>query len=137
MIPQLNVFMENKRGRLYEICHLLGKAGINIRGFSIADMADFGIFRLIVPNAEIAKKVLREAGFTVSESEVVVVAVPDRPGGLAEVLAILASANISVEYLYMVAETKVAFSLDDNEKGIELLKKAGIPVLEEEEIHRL
>lgn len=137
MITQLNVFMENKRGRLYEICHLLGRAGINIRGFSVADMADFGIFRLIVANPEQAKKVLKDAGFTVSESKVVIVGVPDRPGGLAEVLAILASENINVEYLYMVAETKVAFSLDDNEKGIEILRKAGIPVLEEEEISRL
>lgn len=137
MIKQLNVFMENKRGRLYEICRILGDAGINIRGFSVADMADYGIFRLIVPNPENAKQVLKQAGFAVSESEVVVVAVPDKPGGLARVLEILTEHDISIEYMYIIAQTKLAFSLDKNKKGEEVLKKNQIPILGKDEISML
>lgn len=137
MVTQLNVFMENKRGRLYEIARLLGDAGINVKGFSVADMADFGILRLIVPDPDRAREVLKGAGFAVSESEVVVVAVPDEPGGLAGVLAVLDEGGVSIEYLYIIAETKLAFALDDNEAGARLLRAAGIPVLDAEDVARL
>lgn len=137
MVKQLNVFIENRTGRLYEVCRALGDAGINIRGFSIADMAEFGIFRLIVVDPEKAKKVLRDAGFSVSESEVLVVGVPDRPGGLAQVLSIFAREGISIEYMYIIAQTKLAFALDNNAKAQEALVKEGIPVLDEKEIANL
>lgn len=137
MVTQLNVFMENKRGRLYEIASTLGKAGINIKGFSVADMADFGIFRLIVADPERAREVLKAAGFAVSESRVVVVAVPDEPGGLARVLEVVNEGNVAIEYLYIIAQTKLAFAFEDNERGAALLKAAGIPVLDQEDIARL
>lgn len=125
MIRQLNVFMENRLGRLYEICNLLGQNGINIRGFSVADMADYGILRLIVSDPDRARKLLLEANFPVSESNVIVVSVPDEPGGLARVLKILTDAQIGVEYTYIIANTQVAFSCDDNAKAEEVLKQAG------------
>lgn len=48
MIKQISVFLENKSGRLVRVAQILGEAGINIRGISIADTSDFGILRLIV-----------------------------------------------------------------------------------------
>lgn len=137
MIRQLNVFIENRSGRLYEVCRVLGDAGINIRGFSVADMSEFGIFRLIVVEPDRAREVLKKAGFSVSESEVLVVGVPDRPGGLAQVLSIFAREGISVEYMYIIAQTKLAFALDDNEKAQRVLVKEGIPVLTEKDIANL
>jgi hypothetical protein len=134
MIRQLNVFMENKLGRLYEICNLLGENGINIRGFSVADMADYGILRLIVSDPDKARKILLEANFPVSESKVIVVSVPDKPGGLAGVLKVLADAGIGVEYTYIIANTKVAFSCDDNAKAEEALARVGFELVSEEQI---
>lgn len=131
MVRQLNVFMENKLGRLHEICDLLGKNGINIRGFSVADMAEFGLLRLIVDKTDEAKKVLRDADFPVSESEILIVSVPDRPGGLASVLKTLSEAGLSVEYTYIVANTKVAFSVNDLKKAEDVLIKSGFEILEE------
>lgn len=105
-IKQLSVFMENRPGRLTEICRVLGGAGINIRGFSVADMAEYGIFRLIVPDPEKAEKVLTAGGFTVNQSDVLCLDVPDRPGGLAGVLEIFSDNGVSVEYMYAIAYTK-------------------------------
>ncbi|MFP3905224.1 MAG: hypothetical protein ACLFWB_13340, partial [Armatimonadota bacterium] len=45
---QVSVFLENKSGRLAEVCDVLGKADVNIRALCIADTSDFGILRLIV-----------------------------------------------------------------------------------------
>src|SRR6266581_5489302 len=97
-VEQISVFIENKSGRLAEIARLLGEAGINIRALSLADTTDFGILRLIVNDAEKAKAVLKERGFTVSKTEVVAVEIPDRPGGLADLLQVLDEGGINVEY---------------------------------------
>ena len=82
-VEQIAVFLENKSGRLAEITSILADNGINIRALSVADTADFGILRLIVDKVELAKKVLKENGFTVGKTNVLAVEVPDRTGGLA------------------------------------------------------
>ena len=60
IIPQLSVFLENKSGRLTEVLEVLGKENISITALSIADTSEFGILRLIVPNPEKAKALLKE-----------------------------------------------------------------------------
>ncbi|MFA5866706.1 MAG: ACT domain-containing protein [Actinomycetota bacterium] len=137
VIKQLSVFMENKPGRLTEITEALGKDGINIRGFSVADMADYGIFRLIVADADKAKKVLDDLGFTAKESDVICVNVPDKPGGLAGILKVFSEHEISVEYMYVIADTKIAFSVENIDKAVEALTGAGMPLLSQADISAL
>ena len=60
MIKQISVFLENKSGRLVRVAQVLGEAGINIRGISIADTSDFGILRMIVDQPEKAVSVFKE-----------------------------------------------------------------------------
>lgn len=97
MAKQISVFLENQAGRLSHVTRVLGDAGINIRALSIADTSDFGILRLIVNDPEKAYKILKEANFTVSATEVIAVQIPDSPGGLAAVLEQME--NINIEYL--------------------------------------
>ena len=102
MAKQISIFLENKEGRLAHVTRILGEAGINIRALSIADTSDFGILRIIVNDPYKTFQVLHEAGFTVSETEVLAVQVPDTPGGLADVLEQLSQENLNIEYLYAV-----------------------------------
>jgi len=136
-IKQLSVFMENRPGRLAEICSALGEAGINIRGFSVADMAQYGIFRLVVPEPEKAREVLTKSGFTVKESDVLCLDVPDRPGGLAGVLEIFSDSGVSVEYMYAIAYTKIVFGVENLDKAISALQAKGIKLLTKEEVAKL
>ena len=108
-VTQLTVFLENRSGRLAEIADLLGKAGINIRGFSTTEAAEYGIVRLIVPEPEAARRLLHEAGFTTHFAQVLCVAIPDEPGGLARVLDALAEQSISVDYLYSISFNHICF----------------------------
>ncbi len=48
IVKQLSVFLENKTGRLNDVADILGKNGINMTAFSVADNSDFGILRVIV-----------------------------------------------------------------------------------------
>jgi len=132
-ITQLAIFIENRTGRLAEICRNMGDKGINIYGFSIADTEDYGIFRLICKRPQLAREVLKEAGFTVRENEVLCIRVPHRPGGLAEVLQAFSDSGINVEYLYAIANTLIIFNLDKLELGVEILKQKNLDIIKQED----
>ncbi len=141
-VEQISVFLENKKGRLWEALDVLSKAQINIRALSIADTSEFGILRLIVPDPEKAKKVLAKSNFTVRENDVIAVCVSDKPGGLAGVLKILTDADINVEYVYAFVEKSgekavVVLRTENISKGKKALKKSGVTVLSSKEVYSL
>ena len=138
-VNQLSVFVENKQGCLSEITSILQQNQVDIRALSIADTTHFGILRLIVDKPAQAETALKEAGFTVSLTPVIAIGVADRPGGLAEALALLRDGGISVEYMYAFVSRKkdsafVILRVDDNGKAVELMKNGGFSVLQEAEI---
>ena len=141
-VKQISLFLENKKGRLWEAMDVLAKAQINVRALSIADTSDFGILRLIVPDPEKAKKVLTKSNFTVRENDVIAVGVSDTPGGLAGILKVLTDADINVEYMYAFVEKRgkkavVVLRTDSIKKGKTALKKAGVTVLSSQEVYSL
>ena len=99
-IHQISVFLENRTGQLAEITRLLADNGIDIRAISIAETSDYGLARMIVDNSHKASEVLLRHGDILSMTPVWAVEVPDRPAGLAEVLAVLAENHVDVEYMY-------------------------------------
>jgi hypothetical protein len=141
-VEQISIFLENKPGGLEEVSRILKDAGINIRTLSLADTTDFGILRLIVNDVEAASRVLKENGFRVSRTTVVAVEVPDRPGGLHGILAVLSQHKINVEYLYAFVEKSgqnavIIFRFDDPDTAIEALLKSGMTVLPGSKLYSL
>jgi hypothetical protein len=133
-VEQISIFLENKPGGLEEVTRLLKEAEVNIRTLSMADTTDFGILRLIVNDVEKASRVLKENGLRFSRTAVVAVEVPDRPGGLHGILAVLTKNGINVEYLYAFVERSgenavIIFRFDAPETAIEVLQKSGFVVL--------
>ncbi|MCM8784315.1 MAG: ACT domain-containing protein [Candidatus Omnitrophica bacterium] len=133
-LVQISVFLENRKGRLYEACALLGKHKINIRALSIAESEEFGVLRLVVDNPEMALRIFKENGFVAKFTDIVAVEVADKPGGLAEVLKVLYEHDINVEYMYGFTEkfsdnALLVFRFDDPDKAIEILKKNKIKVI--------
>lgn len=136
-VQQISVFIENKTGRVSEVSDVLGEAGVNIRGFSVSDTADFGIVRLVVDDPARAKAVLSDAGFTVKTSEVVCINLPDQPGGLAGVLKIVADAGVNIEYVYSLISTYVVINVADIDRALALLKDKPVELVSQEEIARI
>ena len=99
-IHQISVFLENRTGQLAEIAQLLAKNKIDIRAISIAETSDYGLARLIVDDSHKASSILLQHGDILSMTPVWAVEVPDSPGGLAELLNILAQEQIDIEYMY-------------------------------------
>jgi hypothetical protein len=141
-VKQISLFMENRAGRLAEVARILGQGGINIRALSLADTSDFGILRLIVNDVDRALALLRTTGHTVSVTDVIVVEVSDRPGGLADVLGVLEKAGLNVEYMYAFVEKAtdkavLVFRFEDTDRALEVLRKAGVSVLDPATVYSL
>ena len=94
-VTQLSVYIENKPGKLAEVISRLSAAEINIRALSLADTSDFGLVRLIVSDAEKAKKLLGEMTL-VSTNNVLAVEMADRSGALSDVLAAMDNQDVNV-----------------------------------------
>jgi hypothetical protein len=141
-VKQISVFLENKSGRLAEVTRTLADHQINIRALSIAETIDYGVLRLIVNDPAQAKQALADGGFTVTETEVIVVEIPDRPGGLANAIERLAAKGLNVEYAYAFVthsgeSANVVFRLEQIEEAARILADAGIRVLSGDEVYRL
>ena len=144
IVQQVSIFLENKSGRLAEVCTTLGEHAMNIRALCIADTSDFGILRLIVNDPAKATAVLQEAGFSVGSTAVIALQIPDRPGGLGNILHLLDQGGINVEYMYAFFVRKegdavVLFRVADEllDKTIDLLHAESIPILAAEEVYAL
>ncbi len=115
-VKQLTVFLENQTGRLAEVTKILKDEDINLQGFSTTEARDYGILRMVVSDVGKARQLLKEAGFTTHVADAVCVEVVDRPGELYRILDILANRDINVDYIYVIAGTRIVLSVSDVRK---------------------
>ena len=138
-ISQISVFLENRTGQLAEVTHLLAENNINLRAISIAESTDYGILRKIGDDAEKATSVLLSNGHVLSMTPVTVVAVPDQPSGLSQVLNLLAECSIGIEYMYSLfthqnGNAYMVFRLAEEKKFLEFLAAHGMSPVSKEEL---
>ena len=139
MVYQISVFLENRAGQFAEITKILAENSIDLRAISIAETADYGILRMIVGNAEKTTSILMQHGYLLSMTPVLVISVPDQPGGIAPVLATLAEGNIDIEYMYSLfthveGKAYIVFRVSETEKFTSLLASHGITPCTSEEL---
>ena len=139
---QLSVFIENREGRLDEVLAVIKAAGVNILSLSLADTSEYGLLRLIVNEPEKADAALKQGGFSSMLTGVLVVRLDNKVGSLQDFLAVLAKANINLEYMYGLTIEKggkasLVIKASDLAKAEETLLKAGAELLSNEDIYRL
>lgn len=138
-ITQLSVFLENRKGRLYEVCSLLGEKKINILALTIAETEDFGVLRMIVDKPDNALTELKKGGFVANSTDVVIVEIEHRPGSLANILKALADENINIEYMHAFAGKQssgymMVLRFDNPEDAIKVLTDQNFKVFRRDEI---
>ena len=141
-LTQISVFLENRKGRLYDVCNLLGKNNINIRALTIAETESFGVLRIVVDKSDQAVEILRKNGFVANLTSVIAVEVGDKPGGLAAILKILADNDVNVEYMYGFVEkfsdnALLVFRFEDVEKAQKILLEKNVKIVTSREIEGL
>ena len=140
LVKQINVFLENSFGRLAEVTKVLGKNNIDIRALYVADASDYGILRMILDKPEEAVAVLTDAGFTVSMTPVLAIAIPDKPGTLDQALTTFSATGESMEYIYGFVGRKssdavMVIRVQDFDPVVKKFEEAGIRILSPEEVY--
>jgi len=141
-IKQISVFVENKTGRLAEITRVISETGVDIRALSIADTSDFGILRLIVNKPDVAVAALKEAGLTVSLTDVIAVGVEDKPGEFSKAVKVMSDAEISIEYMYAFIsrsdnQAYVILRVENPTDAAAALQEKGFELLSAEKVYNL
>ena len=128
-VKQISVSLENIPGVFLRVSECLGVEGINIRAISVADTSDISTVRFVADDPEKTSNVLRSHGYSVKETDVIAVEVPDHPGGVQAVLKPLNASNINVLYLYPYlgrgesGQPIIIVGVDKTEEAIKVLKR--------------
>jgi hypothetical protein len=119
MATDLTVFLDDQPGELARLGQVLGDAGVNIEGFcATASAGGQGEIHVLVEDAATAFDALAAAGIEiVSEQEVAVVEVDDRPGELGQVSRKLGDAGVNITLAYLATSTRLVFAADDFAKA--------------------
>ena len=99
-IHQLSIFIENRSGTLIKVLQILKQSGIQIVASTIADTAEYGIYRLICSEPLRAYEELKKGGIAVALSNVFALELDDEPGRAADAVETFSQAGISIAYMY-------------------------------------
>ena len=99
-IHQLSIFIENRSGTLIKVLEVLKEAKIQIIASTIADTAEYGIYRLICSEPLRAYEELKKAGVAVALSDVFAIELDNEPGRAADAIETFSKAGISITYMY-------------------------------------
>lgn len=133
-IPQLSIFIENRSGTLIKVLDALKEANIQIVASTIADTAEYGIYRLICSEPQRACDALKKANVAVALSEVFAIEIDDQPGRAAEAVKVFSEAGISITYMYsflLRGKGVLIFRTDDKEKAVTVIKDNNLKSIDE------
>ena len=136
-INQLSVFIENKSGTLIKVLQVLKQAKIQIIASSIADTAEYGIYRIICSEPARAYEELKKAGVAVALSDVFAIELDNQPGRAAEAVECLSKADISIAYMYTFlfnGKGILIFRTDNAEKTREVIILNGLHFVSEKDL---
>ncbi|MBQ7181317.1 MAG: amino acid-binding protein [Bacteroidaceae bacterium] len=123
-INQLSIFIENRSGTLVKVLDILKQSGIQIIASTIADTAEYGIYRLICSEPSRAYQELKNAGVAVALSDVFALKLDNEPGKAADAVRIISDADISITYMYTFlwgGKGILIFRTDQTEKAHEVI----------------
>ena len=133
-IHQLSIFIENRSGTLITVLNVLKQAGIQIIASTIADTAEYGIYRLICSEPMRACEELKKAGVAVALSGVFALEIDDQPGRAADAVKTFSEAGISITYMYsflLRGKGILVFRTDDNDHAAAVITSNQLKTIDE------
>ena len=129
LLAQFSVFLVNKPGVLAQVTGALAQAKINLVAVTLVDSQEHGVLRMVAEKPNEARDVLKKLNLPMTETEVLCVDLPNRPGALADVATQLGKEHININYAYVTSgapggRTTGVFKVADHSKALHVLKKA-------------
>ncbi|HVT88145.1 MAG TPA: hypothetical protein VHD56_04775 [Tepidisphaeraceae bacterium] len=138
-VPQFTIFLENRVGRLSALVRLLEEQVGSILGLSIEESADSALVRVICSDPSQGKVALKEAEFSFSETEVLIVEMPkDHGKPLLAICTALLSAEINIHYAYPLLvrprRPSLVLYVDDPTMAAQVLIRKGFVLVGESDL---
>jgi hypothetical protein len=135
-IRQFNVLLENKVGVLLSLVRRFEETDIRIVSLTCVDSADCAIIRIVLSDPERALEVLTQAELPVTESDLLVVQLPEGPQPLLTICKALLVAEINIHYAYPIlvgidGAAGLALHVDDHETAVNVLQRQGFTLFSE------
>jgi hypothetical protein len=127
-LTQFSVFLVNKPGVLAQVTNALAAEKVNLLAVTLVDSQEHGVLRLVAENAGRTRDVLKKLNLPMTETDVLCVDLPNRPGALADVATLLGKEHININYAYVTSgapggRTTGIFKVADQSKALHVLKK--------------
>ena len=126
---EFTVLIEDRPGTLGKVCRALADRNVNILALHSFPIGGKSVTRFIVDNPTTTKAVMDSEKLTCTESDVVEVKLPHRPGEIARAASRLGEANININYAYCGLESGtnaplVFFGVTEVGRATQILEQA-------------
>ena len=140
-VRQYNVFLANRMGALLDLVRRFETTDIKLVALTVVETADCAIIRIVPSSAERAYEILQWAKLPFTESDLLVVKLPDNDQPLLTILKALLVAEINVHYAYPLmigvgpmGHTAVAIHVEDHEAAVNTLNTQGFTLFTEDDL---
>ncbi len=136
-ISQLSIFIENRTGTLLKVLDLMKQSKIQMIACTIAETAEYGIFRIICSEPQRACAELKQAGVAVAISDVFALELDDQPGGAADVVRFLGEAGVDITDMYaflLDGRGILVFRTDEAELARKVIADNRLPYITEKDL---
>lgn len=101
-MTEFTVRLANRPGMLAMLAERIASAGVNLDALAAYGIGEEGRVHLMVDDATAARSILRRAGLSFDEREVLVTTLSHQPGAVAAMARSLADAGVNIEALYLL-----------------------------------
>ena len=135
-VRQFNVFLENRLGALLDVVKRFETTDIHIVSLTVVDSADCAIIRIVLSDPERALEIFHQAKLPITESDLLVVQLPEGQQPLLQICKALLVAEINVDYAYPLlvgpnGRAALALHVEDHEAGARTLSSQGFTLFTE------
>ena len=140
-VRQFNVFLANRMGAMLDLVRRFEKAGVRVASLTVIENADCAIIRVVPSHYERGYELLKQARLPFTESDLLVVQLPDNDQPLLSITKALLAGEIDINYTYPLligvgpmGNTALALHVDDFESAVTTLQAQGFTLFTETDL---
>jgi hypothetical protein len=140
-VRQFNIFLANRMGALLDLVRRFETTDVQLVAITVVETADCAIIRLVPNDPERAIEILRQANLPYTESDLLVVKLPDNSQPLLTICKAMLAAEINIDYAYPLmigigpmGHTALAMHVEDHEAAVAMLSAQGFTIFTENDL---
>ncbi len=140
-VRQFNVFLANRMGAMLDLVRRFETPDMKVVSLTVVETADCAIIRLVPSDYERGYEILSAAKIPFTESDLLVVKLPDDDRPLLTITKALVGGEVNIHYMYPLligvgpgGNTAVAVYVDHFENAAAILENQGFTLFTENDL---